>query len=241
MTAASKNKRSLQIGSSRYEMTAKQLAAGTVVGAATLSATGYVMFGIVLRNFYAHALSAGSASGVPRDALLFWAVGLGALSVRRAHDPCDRESRRVADAGGRDQDRGGRRLPRLVHRGFHVVRNKQRFEPDERTHRPNARGRAECTYRRRHRRRTPEAAVVLSRKAGTEETQVMQHSLCALEVSDASLESISRLSSVESPSQNLSRRSRHCMTQALNSVAKRAPRCAVRRRVRERFCPPFFP
>lgn len=61
-------------------MTAKQLAAGTVVGAATLSATGYVMFAIVLGNFYAHALSAGSATGVPRDALVFWAVGLGALS-----------------------------------------------------------------------------------------------------------------------------------------------------------------
>ena len=45
-----------------------------------MSATGYLMFGIVLGNFYAHALSAGSATGVPRDALLFWAVGLGALS-----------------------------------------------------------------------------------------------------------------------------------------------------------------
>ena len=61
-------------------MTAKQFAAGTVVGAATLSATGYVMFGILLANFYARALSAGSATGVPREALLFWAVGLGALS-----------------------------------------------------------------------------------------------------------------------------------------------------------------
>jgi hypothetical protein len=61
-------------------MTAKQLVAGTVVGAATLTATGYVMFGIVLGNFYAHALSAGSATGVPREAPLFWAVGLGALS-----------------------------------------------------------------------------------------------------------------------------------------------------------------
>lgn len=61
-------------------MTAKQFAAGTVVGAATLSATGYVMFGILLGNFYARALSAGSATGVPREPFLFWAVGLGALS-----------------------------------------------------------------------------------------------------------------------------------------------------------------
>lgn len=61
-------------------MTAKQLAAGTVVGAATLSATGYVMFGILLGDFYERALSAGSATGVPRTPFLFWAVGLGALS-----------------------------------------------------------------------------------------------------------------------------------------------------------------
>jgi len=61
-------------------MTAKQLAAGTVVGAVTLSATGYVMFWIVLGNFYAYALKAGSATGVARESPLVWAVALGALS-----------------------------------------------------------------------------------------------------------------------------------------------------------------
>lgn len=61
-------------------MTAKQLAAGTVAGAATLSVTGYIFFVIVLGNFYAHALSAGTATGVARESLLWWAVGLGALS-----------------------------------------------------------------------------------------------------------------------------------------------------------------
>jgi hypothetical protein len=61
-------------------MTAKRLAIGTVAGAAALSATGYVVFGIVLANFYAYALSAGSATGVPREPMLFWAIGIGALS-----------------------------------------------------------------------------------------------------------------------------------------------------------------
>lgn len=61
-------------------MTATQLAAGTVVGAVTLSATGYVMFWAVLGNFYTYALSTGSATGVAREPPLIWAVALGALS-----------------------------------------------------------------------------------------------------------------------------------------------------------------
>jgi hypothetical protein len=61
-------------------MTAKRLAIGTVAGAAALSITGYVVFGIVLGNFYAYALSAGSATGVPRQPMLLWAVAIGALS-----------------------------------------------------------------------------------------------------------------------------------------------------------------
>jgi hypothetical protein len=61
-------------------MSARDLATGTVVGALTLSATGYVMFWAVLGNFYAYALSAGSATGVPRESPLIWAVALGALS-----------------------------------------------------------------------------------------------------------------------------------------------------------------
>jgi hypothetical protein len=61
-------------------VTAKELATGTVVGAVTLSATGYVMFWTLLGNFYACALSGGSATGVPRESPLIWAVALGALS-----------------------------------------------------------------------------------------------------------------------------------------------------------------
>src|SRR5512145_2999004 len=61
-------------------MTARDLAIGTVVGAVTLSATGYVMFWTVLRDFYTYALGAGSATGVPRESPVIWAVALGALS-----------------------------------------------------------------------------------------------------------------------------------------------------------------
>jgi hypothetical protein len=61
-------------------MTAKQLATGTIVGASTLSATGYFMFWIALGDFYGYALTSGSATGVPREAPLVWAIALGALS-----------------------------------------------------------------------------------------------------------------------------------------------------------------
>ena len=39
-----------------------------------------MIFGLILGNFYAYALSAGSATGVPRESLVVWAVALGALS-----------------------------------------------------------------------------------------------------------------------------------------------------------------
>jgi hypothetical protein len=61
-------------------MNTKRLAAGTVAGAATWTAAGYVMFGVIFANFYAYALSAGSATGVLREPVLPWAVGLAALS-----------------------------------------------------------------------------------------------------------------------------------------------------------------
>ena len=60
-------------------MTPKQLATGTIVGAVCLCASGYLIFGMILGNFYAYALTAGSAMGVPRETPLVWAVALGAL------------------------------------------------------------------------------------------------------------------------------------------------------------------
>jgi hypothetical protein len=45
-----------------------------------LSATGYVIFGIALSDFYVDFLNAGSATGVERQPFLLWAVALGMLS-----------------------------------------------------------------------------------------------------------------------------------------------------------------
>ena len=61
-------------------MHAKQLMIGTVAGAVTVLAIGYLIFAAALENFYAYAMNAGSATGVAREPQLFWAVALGALS-----------------------------------------------------------------------------------------------------------------------------------------------------------------
>ena len=45
-----------------------------------MCATGYFMFWVVVGNFYAYALNSGSATGVPRESPLVWAVALGAVS-----------------------------------------------------------------------------------------------------------------------------------------------------------------
>jgi len=59
---------------------AKRLAIGTFVGAATLAATGYVTFGVAFPNFYTDFLKAGPATDVERQPFLIWAVALGMLS-----------------------------------------------------------------------------------------------------------------------------------------------------------------
>jgi hypothetical protein len=61
-------------------MEMKRLAVGALVGAATLSGAGYCIFGVVLPDFYANFMNAGSASGVARQPMLWWAVALGMLS-----------------------------------------------------------------------------------------------------------------------------------------------------------------
>lgn len=61
-------------------MHAKQLVVGTLAGALTVLAIGYLIFTVALGNFYAYAMNAGSATGVAREPQLFWAVALGALS-----------------------------------------------------------------------------------------------------------------------------------------------------------------
>jgi hypothetical protein len=61
-------------------MHARQLVVGTIVGAVTVLAIGYLMFTTALGNFYAYAMNAGSATAVAREPQLFWAIALGALS-----------------------------------------------------------------------------------------------------------------------------------------------------------------
>ena len=61
-------------------MQPKQFGIGTLAGALTVLATGYLIFTFALGNYYAYAMNAGSATGVAREPQLFWAVALGAIS-----------------------------------------------------------------------------------------------------------------------------------------------------------------
>ena len=61
-------------------MHAKQLLIGTVAGAVTVLAIGYLIFTAALGDFYAYAMSAGSARGVPREPQVFWAVAVAAIA-----------------------------------------------------------------------------------------------------------------------------------------------------------------
>ena len=61
-------------------MNGKQLAIETLAGAATLSVAGYVVFGVVLPDFYVDFMAAGSAHGVARQPMLWWAIATGMLS-----------------------------------------------------------------------------------------------------------------------------------------------------------------
>jgi hypothetical protein len=59
-------------------MTTKQWVVGTVGGAVVLYAVGYVLFDLLLKDFYAS--NSGTATGVYRDAQIIWAVAVGALA-----------------------------------------------------------------------------------------------------------------------------------------------------------------
>jgi hypothetical protein len=62
-------------------METKRFVIGTAVGASTVLAIGFSLFALpLLRNFYLYAMNAGSATGVPRESPLVWAVFVGALS-----------------------------------------------------------------------------------------------------------------------------------------------------------------
>lgn len=61
-------------------MDPKRFVIGTLVGAAVLVGCGYFIVALPFGNFYAYAMNAGSATGVPRDPPLLWAVAVAELA-----------------------------------------------------------------------------------------------------------------------------------------------------------------
>ena len=62
-------------------MGAKPFVIGTAVGGTTVFIAGFLLFALApLSDFYVYAMTSGSATGVPRESPLVWAVFLGALS-----------------------------------------------------------------------------------------------------------------------------------------------------------------
>lgn len=59
-------------------MNTKQWAVGTIVGGIVLFVTGYIIFEMLLGDFY--DANGGSATGVPRDPPILWAVIVGSLA-----------------------------------------------------------------------------------------------------------------------------------------------------------------
>ena len=59
-------------------MNTKQSLIGVVVGAVVLYAVGYVLFDMLLKDFY--AANGGTATGVFRETQILWAVAVGALA-----------------------------------------------------------------------------------------------------------------------------------------------------------------
>jgi hypothetical protein len=58
-------------------MDAKKCILGTIVGGITMFVVGYLVFNLLLGGFYAQNM--GSATGVTRDPLMYWALGVGCL------------------------------------------------------------------------------------------------------------------------------------------------------------------
>jgi uncharacterized membrane protein len=59
-------------------MSTKQWVLGTIVGAVVIYAVGYLIFTVLLGDYY--AANSGSASGVMRDSQIVWALAVGALA-----------------------------------------------------------------------------------------------------------------------------------------------------------------
>jgi hypothetical protein len=60
-------------------MDAKRFVTGTIVGGIVLFLAGYVIFNTLLGSFY--AANTGSATGVTRDPMILWSIGVGCLGL----------------------------------------------------------------------------------------------------------------------------------------------------------------
>jgi hypothetical protein len=58
----------------------RRLVIGTLVGALALSTVGFVVFGLIVPEFYTTFMRAGSATNVERQPFLIWPVALAMLS-----------------------------------------------------------------------------------------------------------------------------------------------------------------
>ena len=80
-------------------MDMKRLAIGTIVGAVTMHAAGYLLFQLALVDFY--AMNVGSATGVERDVTLQWALAVGNIPLAALITYCiDSRSGAPTIAGG---------------------------------------------------------------------------------------------------------------------------------------------
>jgi hypothetical protein len=59
-------------------MNTKQWVLGTVIGAVVIYAVGYLIFTVLLGDYY--AANSGSATGVMRESQIVWALAVGALA-----------------------------------------------------------------------------------------------------------------------------------------------------------------
>lgn len=57
----------------------KRLITGTIAGGITLFVLGYLIYGLALADFFAS--NGGSATGVARDPVIFWAIAVGEFSM----------------------------------------------------------------------------------------------------------------------------------------------------------------
>ncbi len=110
-------------------MDTKRFVVGTIVGAVVLFIFGYVIFDWAFAAFY--AANAGSATGVDRGEVLYWALVLANLAYAALIMYAIGNRTGTLSILRRREDRSDRGLSSLVHRGLHALRLHEPLEPDE--------------------------------------------------------------------------------------------------------------